>query len=73
MHALVANLWFYDLLGESHTGTSSDKLGQELHILINFMLCMLYNCNDFVFSVLVMAPTFLIATAFQVGSFCKDG
>jgi len=34
---------------------------------------MLYNCNELIFSVLVMAPTFLIAVAFQVNSFCKDG
>ena len=70
-HAIVANLFCYDLLGENNTGTKSDKLGQELHILINFMLCMAYNCNELIFSVFVMTPAFLIAIAFQVNSFCK--
>ena len=73
IHGIVANLYFYDLLGESNRATKSEKINQELHILINFVICMLYNVNEFVFSVCVMSPLFLIATIFQVVSFCKDG
>jgi hypothetical protein len=64
IHAVVANLYYYDLLGENSQGSKSEKLGHELHIFFNFMQVMMYNINEFVFTLCVMAPTFIVAISF---------
>jgi len=63
-HVLVANLYFYDLLGEDNKGSMADKINSEVHLLVNFIICSVHNCNEFIFSVFFMAPLFLIGIAF---------
>ena len=73
IHTVVPNLYYYDLLGESLKGTKSEKIVSEIHILQNFLIVNVFNVNEFIFTLCVMAPTFMIGIGFQVYSFCMDG
>ena len=37
------------------------------------MIVNIYNPNEFFFSIVFMAPTYIVAIGLQVLSFCKDG
>jgi hypothetical protein len=64
IHAVVSNLYYYDLLGEANKGSKSEKISNELHIFMSFTTCSLYNVNEFLFTVCLMAPAFIIAITF---------
>ena len=64
IHTIVPNLYYYDLLGESLKGSKSEKIVSELHIITNFLIVGVFNVNEFVNTLCLMAPTFIIATGF---------
>jgi hypothetical protein len=61
----VPNLYYWDLLPEAFQASSpAAKLNSELHILINFIIATVFNANEFLFTLFLLCPSFIIAIGF---------
>lgn len=73
IHAVVANLYYHDMLGDSFKGSNADKISNELQIIINFVVITIVQVNGFLFTLFALGPALLIAMVVQILSICSDG